>query len=88
LHKVLDVLARRLDGTLAAPDYLDRRRRVLYNVVKYAVREKRLSENPLDATDSEAPDTAVAEINPRVVAAPEKVRERTRAFGGSWLHVT
>jgi integrase len=48
---------------------------VFYNVVKYAVREKRLAENPLDTTDWEAPDSSVAEINPRVVASPEKIRE-------------
>lgn len=38
VHAVLNVLARRLDGTPAAPDYLGRRRRVLYNALKYAVR--------------------------------------------------
>lgn len=55
--------------------YLGRRRRVLYNILKYAVREKRLPENPLDITDWEAPDAAVAEVNPRVVASPEQVHE-------------
>jgi integrase len=75
LRRVLDALARKLDGTLAAPDYLSRRRRVFYNVIRYAVREKRLPENPLDTTGWEAPDTSVAEINPRVVASPEKVRD-------------
>jgi integrase len=72
---VLDTLARKIDGSPAAPDYLSRRRRVLYNILKYAVRENRLPENPLDTTGWEAPDASVAEINPRVVASPEKVRE-------------
>jgi len=75
VRKALDTFANKLDGTPAAPDYLGRRRRVFYNALKYAVREKRLQENPLDTTDWEAPDTAVAEINPRVVASPEQVRE-------------
>ena len=33
------------------------------------------TENPLDKTDWEPPDNAAEEINPRVVAAPEQVRE-------------
>jgi integrase len=75
VRKVLDVLAHRMDGSPAAADYLGRRRRVLYNILKYAVREKRLSENPLDTTEWEVPDAAVAEVNPRVVASPEQVCE-------------
>jgi integrase len=75
VRQVLDTLALKLDGTAASPDYLGRRRRVLYNVLKYAVREKRLTENPLDTTEWEPPDTSVEEINPRVVASPEQVRQ-------------
>jgi integrase len=75
IRRVLDVLAVKLDGMPAAPDYFGRRRRVLYNILKYAVREKRLSENPLDGTDWEPSDTAVQEISPRVVASPAQVRE-------------
>lgn len=67
VHRVLDVLAAKLDGTPASADYLGRRRRVLYNVLGYAVREKRLPDNPLDATAWEAPDASVA--------SPEQVRE-------------
>src|SRR5262249_32857358 len=75
VRQVLDVLALKLDGTAASPDYLGRRRRVLYNILKYAVREKRLPENPLDTTDWEPPDTSIEEVNPRVVASPEQVRQ-------------
>jgi hypothetical protein len=71
VRHVLDALALKLDGTAASPDYLGRRRRVLYNILKYAVRENRLSENPLDSTEWEPADTSVEEINPRVVASPE-----------------
>jgi integrase len=75
VRQVLDALATKLDGTPAAPDYLDRRRRVLYNILKYAVRLGRLTDNPLDTTEWEPPDSAVEEINPRVVASPQQVRQ-------------
>jgi integrase len=75
VRRVLDALALKLDGTAAAPDYLGRRRRVLYNILQYAVRERRLAENPLDRTEWEPPDAAVEEVNPRVVASPEQVRQ-------------
>lgn len=75
VRQVLDALALKLDGSVASPDYLGRRRRVLYNILKYAVREKRLTENPLDTTEWEPPDTSVEEITPRVVASPEQVRQ-------------
>ena len=69
---VLDVLAQKLDGSAAAPDYFSRRRRVLYNVLNYAVAEKRLAENPLDVTSWSWPtiDQGTDEISPRVVASP------------------
>jgi integrase len=75
VRQVLDVLAHKLDGTFASPDYLGRRRRVFYNVLKYAVREHRLTENPLAATEWEPPEVSTEEINPRVVASPEQVRQ-------------
>jgi integrase len=75
VRQVLDALARKLDGTPASPDYLGRRRRVFYNTLKYAVREHRLTENPLDTTEWEPPETSIEEVNPRVVASPEQVRQ-------------
>jgi len=39
----------RLDGGRAAANYLARRRQVLYDVLNYAVIEKRLAANPLDS---------------------------------------
>jgi hypothetical protein len=44
---VLDVLAARLGGTPANPEYFSRRRRVLHKCLGYAVRKKRLTNNPL-----------------------------------------
>ena len=57
VRKALDTLANKLDGTPAAPDYLGRRRRVFYNALKYAVREKRLWRIPStqQTSDWEAP---------------------------------
>ena len=80
VRQVLDVLALKLDGTPASPDYLGRRRRVFYNILKYAVREKRLTENPLDTTEWEPPENSTEEINPRVVASPEQVRQLLAAM--------
>ena len=75
VRQVLDALSLKLDGSAASPDYLGRRRRVLYNILKYAVREHRLTENPLDTTEWEPPENGIEEINPRVVASPEQVRQ-------------
>jgi hypothetical protein len=47
--RALDACGRKLDGSAAAPQYYRRRRRVFYAALKYAVREGRLSANPLDA---------------------------------------
>jgi hypothetical protein len=48
--RALDACARKLDGSAASAQYYRRRRRVFYAALKYAVREKRLSANPLDGT--------------------------------------
>lgn len=73
----LEACASKLDGTPAAPAYFSRRRRVLYNVLRYAVSKKRLTANPLDADlDWKAPEEDVCEeIDPAVVASPAQVRE-------------
>jgi hypothetical protein len=46
--RALDACGRKLDGSAASAQYYRRRRRVFYAALKYAVREKRLSANPLD----------------------------------------
>ena len=51
VSRALDACARKLDGSAAAPQYYRRRRRTFYAALKYAVREKRLSANPLDGAD-------------------------------------
>lgn len=73
----LEACARKLDGTAAAPGYYSRRRRVLFNVLRYAVAKKRLTKNPLsEELDWKAPESEVCEeIDPAVVASPAQVRE-------------
>ncbi|TYK53073.1 tyrosine-type recombinase/integrase [Actinomadura decatromicini] len=78
VRRVLDACATNLDGSASAPAYFDRRRRVLTNVLKFAVAKNRLAGNPLadPALEWEPPtrDTVVEEIDPRVVGSPEQIR--------------
>ncbi|MEV6984990.1 site-specific integrase [Sphaerisporangium sp. NPDC051017] len=81
----LDACASKLDGTAAAPGYYSRRRRVLYNVLRYAVSKKRLTKNPLsEEIDWKAPETEVCEeVDPAAVASPGQVRELLTAVSYS-----
>ncbi|MGW4662889.1 tyrosine-type recombinase/integrase [Streptosporangium sandarakinum] len=79
----LECCASRLDGKAAAPGYFSRRRRVLYNVLKYAVTKKRLREHPIDGLDWKAPETACEEVDPATVASPAQVRELLTAVSYS-----
>lgn len=76
--RAVSACARLLDGSEAAPEYYRRRRRVLYNSVRYAVRQGRLEENPLDSSavtsEWKQPDVDDA-VDPRVVGNPEQVAE-------------
>ena len=54
IGEALDACGRKLDGSAAAPEYYRRRRRTFYGALKYAVREKHLSANPLDGAFTEA----------------------------------
>ena len=78
IARALDACARKLDGSAASPEYYRRRRRVFYSALKYAVREKRLSANPLDrpGLDREwkAPNVDYA-IDRRRVASPAQMRQ-------------
>lgn len=49
LRRVLDGLTIKLDGQLASPKYFAKRRRTLYNVLKWAVAEEHLDANPLES---------------------------------------
>ncbi|WP_214110687.1 tyrosine-type recombinase/integrase [Acrocarpospora catenulata] len=72
----LEACARKLDGKPAAAGYFSRRRRVLYNILNYAVVRKRLQSNPINGLDWKAPEDDVCEeVDPAAVASPEQVRE-------------
>lgn len=76
VSRALDACGRKLDGSAAASQYYRRRRRVFYAALKYAVRERRLSANPLDgAKDREwrAPEVDHA-VDRRRVANPAQMR--------------
>jgi integrase len=80
---VLDALAVNLNGKPAAPEYFSRRRRVLHRVLGYAVRKKRLSQNPLSKgnlpegwTPPQAPDDT---LDPRAVGSPALVASMLEA---------
>lgn len=83
LGKSLDACAIKLDGKPAAPEYYRRRRRVFYNALRYAVRLRRLSANPLDDVgDAEwQPPEVVEQVDPRRVANPAQVRALLSAIG-------
>ncbi|TMR08162.1 hypothetical protein ETD86_49005 [Nonomuraea turkmeniaca] len=83
----LEACARKLDGSAAAPAYFSRRRRVLFNVLRYAVSRKRLTANPLSTDlDWKAPEEeACEEVDPAAVASPAQVRELlTAASYAGW----
>lgn len=74
---MLDVLAKCLDGSTAAPDYFARRRRVMHRVLAYAVRKKRLGLNPLSKGNLpegwSPPGKPQEAVDPRSVGSPELV---------------
>lgn len=73
LRQVLDVLARRTDGTPAAGSVVSKRRRVLFNAVEYAVELEHLAANPLPAFKWKAPRVATA-VDRRSVVNPVQAR--------------
>jgi hypothetical protein len=88
VNRALDACGRKLDGSAAAPQYYRRRRRTFYAALKYAVREKRLSANPLDGAEDrewKAPEVDQA-VDRRRVANPAQMRallEAIRSTGKS-----
>ena len=79
------VAACKLDGSAAAPEYYRRRRRTFYAALKYAVREKRLSANPLDGADDpdwKAPEVSGA-VDRRRVANPAQMDKLISAIAAT-----
>jgi hypothetical protein len=82
IGRALDACARKLDGSAAAPQHYRRRRRTFYAALKYAVRERRLWANPLDAvTDRDwRPREVDQAVDPRRVANPAQMRALLEAI--------
>ena len=82
---VLDVLALKLDGTPASPEYFSRRRRVLHKCLGYAVRKKRLTTNPLSKANLPEgwtpPQATDDTLDPRAVGSPALVADMLKACG-------
>src|ERR1017187_7846035 len=75
VSRALDACGRKLDGSAAAPEYYRRRRRTFYAALKYAVRERHLSANPLDGADDpewKAPEVSGV-VDRRRVANPAQM---------------
>lgn len=69
LRAVLDALASRIDGTVAAATVVNRKRAVLYNALDYAVERRLLSSNPITTIKWKAPKSTHV-IDPRSVVNP------------------
>jgi integrase len=83
VSRALDACGRKLDGSAAAPEYYRRRRRVFYAALKYAVRERHLSANPLDGAEDpewKTPEVPGA-VDRRRVASPAQMEKLIAAAG-------
>jgi integrase len=75
VRQLLDGLSVTMTGAPAAATTVARKRAVLYNVLRYAVRERELLDNnPLDLVDWRAPAVA-DQVDRRVVVNPTQARE-------------
>lgn len=73
LRRVLDVIARRTDGTPVAASVVSKRRRVLFNAIEYAVELGLLAANPLPGFRWKTPRVATA-VDRRSVVNPIQAR--------------
>ncbi|WP_253258656.1 tyrosine-type recombinase/integrase [Pseudonocardia sp. N23] len=86
LRRVLTEISTKLDGTPGAASVVSKRRRVLYNVVEYAIERGSLTTNPLPSFKWKAPK-AVGGVDRRSVVNPVQARtllaavEQTRRSG-------
>lgn len=80
IRSALDAVAVTMDGRSAAATTTARKRAVLYNVLRYAVRERKvLDANPIDQVDWKAPEP-VEQIDRSVVANPRQARQLLTAL--------
>lgn len=81
LRRVLNQLARKLDGTPAAATVVARKRAVLFNLLGYAVDKKHFPVNPLMSIRWTSPKVADA-IDRRRVVNPRQARALLEAVAG------
>jgi integrase len=74
LHRALEALARKLDGSQAAENTVRRRRMIFNNALVYAVAGDRLEANPLPKADWQLP-LADIEVDFRYVPGPRLARD-------------
>ncbi|WP_158842918.1 tyrosine-type recombinase/integrase [Saccharothrix deserti] len=74
MRAMLGRLAKKLDGTRAAPSTIRRKRAVLYNAMEYAVELKLLDKNPIPALKWKVPKPPKA-IDKRTVVNPTQARQ-------------
>jgi integrase len=79
-RRVLDALARNVDGAKTAPSSIARRRRAFHQVLEYAVERGLLDTNPLDRVKWYA-ELSDDEVDPGVVVSPAKGRVLIEAVG-------
>ncbi|MEV0645534.1 site-specific integrase [Phytomonospora sp. NPDC050363] len=83
LRALLDALSRKQDGKPASASYYSKRRRILYNMLAYAVARKRLATVPLDDPELnwQKPSTLEVEdaIDPRSVGNVDQVERMLTA---------
>ncbi|MFE1728711.1 tyrosine-type recombinase/integrase [Streptomyces bacillaris] len=81
VRSALDALARKMDGTAAADNTVNRKVPVFSNCLRYAVELDRLPSLPLTKVDWTAPETD-DEIDFRYVPGPALARKLIEAVGG------
>lgn len=79
-RRLLDAVAKKLDGTPAAPTTIARKRAVVYNVCELAVERELFPANPLARIRWKAPKVA-DEFDPRAVINPDQARALLAVVG-------
>jgi integrase len=80
IRGALDALTLRLDGKVAAASTIHRKRAILYNCLRFAVEQRLMTANPIDALHWEAPGQDDA-VDPSVVINPQQAEKLLAAVG-------
>jgi integrase len=82
LRQVLEAVARKLDGTIAAPTTIARKRAVIYQLFEHAVEQGAFETNPLARLRWKQPKVADT-FDPRSVINPTQARALLAALAGA-----